>query len=117
MADIDRIGKTIAYYRIDRLLGRGGVATVYQATDVRLQRKVALKIMHPHLASQEQFQQSFLREAEAIQSLEHPNIIKVYAFDQIDDELFIVMELIEGGGLRAYMKRQRDEGKRIEIPE
>jgi serine/threonine protein kinase len=84
MAGREIIGKTIDRYRIDKLLGQGGMAAVYEATDTRLQRKVAIKIMHPHLANQEMFQQQFLAEARLAARLDHPNIVRVLSFDHVD---------------------------------
>src|SRR5215213_7878012 len=117
MLDRGIVGKTIENYRIDRFLGQGGMAAVYEATDVKAQRKVAIKIMHPHLAAQEQFQQRFLQEARAIDRLDHPNIVHVLNVNYFDGELCIIMELVTGGSLRDYMKLVRDEGKFIELTE
>src|SRR5215207_6407642 len=98
MADFRSIiGKTLAQYRIDKLLGHGGMAAVYQATDLQQERLVALKIMHSHLAAQKSFQDRFLQEASAISRLSHPNIVRIFGFDRAGGELFIVMELITGG--------------------
>ena len=74
----DIIGTMIGNYRLNKLLGNGGMGSVYEATDVTLQREVALKMMHPHLAARENFQRRFLQEARAIAKLEHPNIVKIY---------------------------------------
>lgn len=114
---IDMTGQTIGHYRIDRLLGQGGMGSVYQATDLRLQRGVALKVMHPHLASQQQFQQRFLQEARAAARLDHPSIVRVLYFGLEDNQLFLVMELVTGGSLRDYLKRLYDIHKFIEIQE
>lgn len=105
------IGKAISHYRIDRLLGQGGMGSVYQAYDTRLKRNVALKVMHSHLSSQPEFQQRFLQEAQAAAALNHPNITRVYDTDQSENFLYIVMELIEGGSLRGYQKYLREKGK------
>ena len=110
----EMVGKTIQHYHVDRLLGEGGMGAVYQATDINLQRQVALKVMHSNLSKQEQFQKRFLQEARAAASLDHPGIVRVLAFDQVDGNLILVMELVAGGSLRDYIKEQRELGKPIE---
>lgn len=110
----EMVGKTIQHFRVDRLLGEGGMGAVYQATDVNLQRQVALKVMHAHLSKQDQFQKRFLQEARAAASLDHPGIVRVLAFDQVESNLILVMELVSGGSLRDYIQEQRDLGKPID---
>lgn len=105
------VGKNISHYRIDRILGQGGMGSVYLAFDTRLKRNVALKVMHSHLASQPEFQQRFLQEAQAAAALNHSHITRVYDTDQWQGFLYIVMELIEGGSLRTYQKYLREKGK------
>jgi serine/threonine protein kinase len=117
MADQGLLGKTIQYYRMDRFLGQGGMAAVYQATDLRLQRPVAIKVMHPQFASQELFRQRFMQEARAVAALDHTNIVRVLSFDSLDGELFIVMELITGGSLRQYIKTFQDQGQLMDVAE
>ena len=90
-------------YQLTSLLATGGMATIYSAIDTRLDRKVAVKIMHPHLAQDEDFVGRFIREAKAAASLSHPNIVAVQ--DQGWNQsgvpaVFIVMELVEGHTLR-----------------
>ena len=93
-------------YQLTSLLASGGMATIYSAIDTRLDRKVAVKIMHPHLAQDEDFIGRFIREAKAAASLSHPNIVAVQ--DQGWNQsgvpaVFIVMELVEGHTLRDYI--------------
>ena len=71
-------GSAIANYRIDSLIGRGGMAVVYRAEDLRLGRNVALKLLSPQLADSEQFRQRFIRESRLAASLDHPNIVPIY---------------------------------------
>lgn len=111
------IGKTIEHYRIDFMLGQGGMAAVYRATDLRLQRQVAIKLMHPHLAVQQSFQRRFLQEARAAAKLDHPNIIRVLSFNNLNNDLFLVMELVTGGNLRHYIKRLYEESRAMEYAE
>ena len=117
MPDRGLIGKMIGKFRVGRMLGQGGMGAVYEATDIGLQRQVALKVMHSHLATQSAFQQRFLQEARTAARLDHPNIVRVLSFDKIDNELILVMELATGGNLRQYIKRLRDNGQYIDYPE
>jgi serine/threonine protein kinase/pSer/pThr/pTyr-binding forkhead associated (FHA) protein len=117
MPDRSPIGKTIEHYRIDKLLGQGGMAAVYQAVDLRSQRDVALKFMHAHLAAQASFRKKFLDEISTVARLNHPNIVKVLEYMQTDDDLFMVMEYLSGGTLRAYIKRLSERGQLVEVPE
>ena len=96
-------------YQLTRVVGSGGMATIYAAIDLRLYRQVAVKVMHSHLAQDEQFVSRFIREAKAAASLSHPNIVAV--LDQGWNQggapcVFIVMELIEGATLRDYIIEQ-----------
>lgn len=111
------IGKTIDHYRIDQLLGQGGMAAVYRATDEQLERPVAIKVMHPHLAAQKSFQNRFLQEARTAANLDHPNIVRILDFKPYQNELFLVMEYITGGSLRQYIKRLHEESRFIDYPE
>lgn len=91
-------------YLIERRVAKGGMATVYQALDQRLERPVAIKIMHAHLAEDEEFTRRFIQEARQAARLAHPNIVNV--FDQGQDGLltFIVMEYLPGITLRELLK-------------
>jgi len=96
-------------YQLIRQLATGGMASIYEALDTRLDRKVAVKIMHAHLAQDEQFVERFIREAKAAAALSHPNIVAVQ--DQGWNQngtpaIFIVMELIKGHTLREYLNEQ-----------
>ncbi|MDX2161432.1 MAG: protein kinase [bacterium] len=115
MPDRGLVGKTFQNYRMDRFLGQGGMASVYQATDLRLQRPVAIKVMHPQYAAQDLFRQRFMQEARAIATLDHSNIVRVLSFDTIEGELFIVMELITGGSLRDYIKQAQTDNRFIDL--
>ena len=95
------IGTVIAErYRIDKFVAQGGMATVYLAEDLRLDRKVAVKIIHPHLATNSSFRDKFIREAKMAARLSHPNLVNV--FDQGTDgsTAYLVMEYVEGITLR-----------------
>lgn len=86
-------------YRIERELGRGGMATVYLAHDDELQRPVAIKLLAEHLARDEQFLARFLREARLASRLSHPNVVRVYDAGDDDGRPFIVMECVTGDSL------------------
>ena len=96
-------------YQLLRQMANGGMASIYEALDTRLDRKVAVKIMHPHLAQDEAFVSRFIREAKAAAALSHPNIVAVQ--DQGWNQsgvpaVFLVMELIEGHTLREYLNER-----------
>ena len=89
-------------YRIERELGRGGMATVYLARDEELDRPVALKILPEHLAGDEAFHARFLREARLASRLSHPNVVRVYDAGEADGRPFIVMEYVHGAALAEF---------------
>ena len=96
-------------YQLIRQMASGGMASIYEALDTRLDRKVAVKIMHSHLAQDEQFVERFIREAKAAAALSHPNIVAVQ--DQGWNQngtpaIFLVMEMIDGHTLREYLNEQ-----------
>ena len=96
-------------YQLISQIAQGGMASIYSAIDTRLDRKVAVKIMHPHLAQDEAFVNRFIREAKAAAALSHPNIVAVQ--DQGWNQsgvpaVFLVMELIEGHTLREYLNER-----------
>lgn len=101
------VGTVIAdRYRVDSQLGVGGMGIVYKAYDTRLLREVALKVIAPHLTEQDKAAQRFMREAQALAGLTHPNIVTV--FDQLEDpasgKICIIMELLQGASLRQRLK-------------
>ena len=108
-----RIGATLAGYRIETLLGRGGMSVVYRAEHLRLGRKVALKLLAPQLAEDERFRERFLRESRIAAALDHPNIVPIYDADEAGGVLFIAMRYVEGIDLRGFLQREgRLEPKR-----
>jgi len=99
-------GAEIAGYRIESVIGRGGMAVVYRAEDTRLGRKVALKLLTPTLAGNEQFQQRFIRESRLAASLDHPNIVPIYEAGEADGRLFIAMRYVPGSDLKALIAKE-----------
>ena len=91
-------------YLIERRVARGGMATVYEATDQRLERPVAIKIMHPHLAEDGDFTKRFIQEARQAARLAHPNIVNVFDQGQDGSITFIVMEYLPGITLRELLQ-------------
>jgi serine/threonine protein kinase len=98
-------GAVVGHYRIDRELGRGAMGRVYLATDTRLGRAVALKALAPHLTGDASHRERLRREAQAAASLTHSGICTVYALEEIDGQLFIASELVNGHTLRDEMSR------------
>src|SRR5688500_16841300 len=96
-------GTEIAGYRIESFIGRGGMAVVYRAEDMRLGRKVALKLLTPQLADSEQFRQRFIRESRLAASLDHPNIVPISEAGEADGQLFIAMRYVIGADLKAVL--------------
>ena len=99
-------GTEIAGYRIESLIGRGGMAVVYRAEDMRLGRKVALKLLNPQLADSDQFRQRFIRESRLAASLDHPNIVPIYEAGEADGQLFIAMRYVQGSDLKGLLAEQ-----------
>ena len=101
-----RIGTELAGYRIDALLGRGGMGIVYRAHDLALGRDVALKLLAPVLAADVSFRERFLRESRLAASLEHPNVVPIHDAGEVDGQLYIAMRLVEGTDLKALLKAE-----------
>jgi serine/threonine-protein kinase len=106
MATTDlRIGSELAGYRIEALIGRGGMGVVYRAEDLRLGRKVALKLLAPELVENEAFKVRFDRESRLAAAIDHPNIIPLYEAREVDGLLFITMRYVEGTDLRSVIAK------------
>ncbi len=100
------IGSTLAGYRIDALLARGGMGVVYRATHLGLERPVALKAIARELADRDGFRERFLRESRLAARLDHPSVVPVYDSREVDGELIVAMRLVEGGDLRRLIDRE-----------
>ena len=99
------VGSHIAGYRLDEQIGRGGMAVVYRAHDARLDRRVALKILAPGLARDEEFRQRFIRESRAAAAVDHPNIIPIYEAGEADGVLFIAMRFVTGRDVQTLINQ------------
>jgi serine/threonine protein kinase len=98
------IAKEFAGYRIDSRVGRGGMGVVYRATDLSLDRPVALKVLTEELANDPEFRRRFVSESKLAASLDHPNIIPIHAAGEHDGILFIAMRLVPGDDLRTILR-------------
>jgi DNA-binding beta-propeller fold protein YncE len=99
------IGSTLAGYRLDALIAKGGMGVVYRATQLALERPVALKVIAPHLAARQDFRDRFLRESQLAARLDHPGVVPVYDAREEDGELIVAMRLIAGGDLKHRIGR------------
>jgi serine/threonine protein kinase len=104
VTDDPRVGTELAGYRIESLLGWGGMSVVYLAEDLRLKRRVALKLLATRLAGDETFRERFLRESELAASIDHPNIVPIFEAGATEELLFIVMRYVEGRDLRERLR-------------
>jgi adenylate cyclase len=105
--EVDRIGTELAGYRIEYLIGRGGMGVVYLAEQLTLNRQVALKVLPTELAEDEGFRGRFIRESKLAASLDHPNVIEVYDAGEADGVLYLAMRLVKGTDLKTLVRRER----------
>lgn len=117
MAPIHLEGQTLGKYRILEPLGRGGMAQVYKAYHPQLDRYVAIKVLRSDLVEEVEFLSRFQREARAVAALRHPHIVQIYDFDVQDDLYYMVMELLEGNTLKAYINALRVRGEHLPLGE
>ena len=104
-------GDQVAGYRIESVLGRGGMGVVYEATQLSLNRTVALKVLYPHLSQDPVFRARFRREGELQASIDHPNIVTVYEAGEADEGLFIAMRLVRGSTLKDLIVEEDLRGE------
>ena len=105
----DRVVSAVgAQYLIENEVGRGGMAVVYRATDLRLNRPVAIKVMPPDLAFNPDVRTRFIREAQTAAQLSHPNIVPIYSVEDKGAEglVYFVMAFVEGDSLGVRLKRE-----------
>jgi len=115
-SEFSPVGRSIGQYKILARIGAGGMGEVYLAND-KMGRKVALKILNPRLSNDERGVARFLREAEAVLALNHPNIVTVYDIGRADSTHYIASELIEGQSLREFLSPEKEmkPGKVLDI--
>ncbi|GHH14435.1 serine/threonine-protein kinase [Streptomyces lanatus] len=100
------IGRQVADYRIESEIGRGGMAVVYRARDLRLDRTVALKLLAPELARNDTFRRRFTHESRTAAAIDHPHIVPVFEAGETDGVLYIAMRYVAGRDLRSLLDRQ-----------
>lgn len=98
------VGRILSHYRLLERIGHGGMASVFRARDLKLERDCALKLLHPHLQANEESRVRFQREAQAVARLHHENILEIYEHHLDDENSFLVTELIEGPSLRTHLQ-------------
>ena len=98
-------GEVFAGYRIEAMVDRGGMGVVYRATDLRLDRPVALKLVAPELAGDERFRRRFLKEQRLAAALDHPNVVPIYEAGEHDGRLFLAMRFVPGSNLKTRLER------------
>ena len=115
------IGTRLGRYEIRERLGKGGMAAVYKAWDMNLDRWVAVKVLHDFLADEKGFKERFEREAKVVASLNHPNIVQVYDFDITNRGseaiYYMVMAYIGGPSLKQIMDDKHDQGESLSLTE
>ncbi|UQS27488.1 protein kinase [Amycolatopsis thermalba] len=99
----DLTGRRLGNYRIDGVLGKGGMSVMYKATDVRLGRKVALKVIGEHLGADAEFRERFVDEARNTSAVDHANVVPLYDFGELDGMLYIAMRLVDGADLASLI--------------
>ena len=102
----EMIGRRIAGYRLEKEIGRGGMAVVYLAEDLALDRRVAVKLLAPELARNDVFRKRFARESRAAAAIDHPHIVPVFEAGEAEGVLYIAMRWVQGLDLRALLDRQ-----------
>jgi serine/threonine-protein kinase len=111
------IGKTVGKVRIEKAIGKGGMAEVYLGTHLTLDRPVAVKVMHNFIEADPDLQARFEREAKVVAGLRHPNIVQIFDFDTAEGRPYIVMEYLRGASLSAYLKELHTRNQRLRPPQ
>src|SRR5262252_778941 len=113
---MDLVGRTLGHYRITEEISRGGMGIVYRATDTRLNRDVALKVLPEDLMHDPERRRRFVQEAQAASSIEHPNVAVIYDADEADGQTYIAMELVRGQKMSDWLARGRPPvGQALEL--
>ncbi len=111
------IGQKIDHYRIETLLGKGGIGTVYQAEDLNLARPVALKLIYPQFVNQQRYHEHVLQQARTAARLTHPSIATIYNFDHANGFLYLAMEFVAGNSLASTLGELRKRHKILNLDE
>ncbi len=114
-SESDLSGKMLGQYQVLEAIGRGGMAVVYRGYHSLIDRYVAIKLVRPHFAADQEFMVRFQREATAIAKLRHPNIVQVYDFGVEYDRYYMVLEFIDGPTLKQLLHQARAEGRRLSL--
>src|SRR5271169_294326 len=101
----DIVGQTLGHYRIEGVLGTGGMGQVFRGRHVYLERLAAIKVMHSHLATHPAFRTRFLQEAKSTAALRNPHIVEIYEFGEQDGLLYLIMEMMTEGTLSALLRQ------------
>ena len=99
-------GTTFGRYRVESPIGRGGMGVVYLATDLSLERPVALKLIAPELTDDKRFRERFFKEPRLAASLDHPNVIPIYEAGESDGQLYLAMRYVEGSDLSTILEQE-----------
>ena len=110
MSTTPLIDKQLDEYRLEKLLGQGGMAQVYRGLDVKLKRYAAIKVIDPPFQNNEEYLRRFEMEAQAIAQLDHPNIVSIYRYGQTDGLLYMAMKYVEGADLHAVLTGYEESG-------
>lgn len=102
-----RLNQKLGPYRLEKVVGRGGMGTVYSAVEETSNETAAIKVLSPGLAADPGFRERFAAEIESLKKLQHPNIVQLFGYGEQDGQLFYVMELIEGSSLQEELRRGR----------
>src|SRR5438874_43755 len=118
---VDVLGTQLGRYDVRERLGQGGMAAVYKAWDTNLDRWVAIKVLHDHLAGEPALKERFKREAKVVARLNHPNIVQVYDFGTVERNglpiYYMVMAYMTGPSLRDIMDDKRSCGEQFTLAE
>lgn len=106
-------GRTLGRYHVLEKVGEGGMGVVYRAEDTRLNRVVALKLIHPSLLEDQEARQRFLREAQAVSGITHPNVCTIHSIEEEEGQLFLVLEFLEGRPLKEQGVELRSNSKAL----
>ncbi len=117
MTEDELIGTQLDEYKLEALLGEGGMARVYRGRDMYLQRLAAIKVIVPTFRQEHDYLERFEREARAIATLEHPHIVRLYRYGEAQGLVYMAMQFVEGSDLDRVLRSYRQSNEYIEFPE